>query len=166
MASSDANEAREVHSPRRHRFRRRILIVSIVAVFGAVMWFLQTPKSLTTAESQLVGIWTLGMPPNPPSNAVEQIYELRSDRTIKTYHRPVATGVKVLSGQGVWRLEGEMLVWNVDKADLHTRLRMLLAGRTSSYDSHLRVLGVDRDEFFVESVSGSKTPFRRFTDGR
>lgn len=111
-----------------------------------------------------MGTWTFPLPPNPPSNAIRQIYEMRSDRTIVIYGQPVATGIRTVKRKGTWHLDGEMLVRNVAKADYLERIRAFMDGRSTSYESRMRCLGVHGDSLVVEATDGSKAPLRKLAN--
>lgn len=165
MAVSDTLESTTCASPKLVGYRIWFLFATVVVMSGASIWYLQLPVQLTAAESQLTGTWTFPLPPNPPLNAVQQIYEMRSDRTIVKYGQPVATGVRTVKGKGTWRLDGEMLVWKVANVDYSARIRAFMDGRSSSYESRMRYLGVEGDSFWIEATDGSKAQLRKFSIG-
>ena len=165
MAISDTLESNTSALPKRVALRTWLLFATVVLIFGVPIWYLQLPAQLTTAESQLVGTWTFPLPANPPPNAIQQIYEMRSDRTIVKYGKSVLTGIMTVRGKGTWGLDGEMLVWKVANVDVSARFRAFMDGRPSSYESRMRYLGVKGDSFFIETTDGSKAPLCRFSNG-
>ena len=147
--------------------RRRLLIAGIVVAGVVAIWYVRLPAPLTTAETKLVGTWTLPMPPNPSPKAVQQIFEMRADHTLIEYRRPVATGVKSISRKGSWRLEEGTLVWETQPQDVWKRVVSVMDGAKrlkSFYIIRMRYLGCEDDAFQVEGSDGSPATFERFGD--
>ena len=88
MAVSHTGETTASSSRNLMKHRRRLLILALFAAVVGCFWYLRLPARLTDAESELVGTWTLPMGPNPPPNAVQQIFEMGSNRTLISYHQP------------------------------------------------------------------------------
>ena len=168
MPDLQTDEKTTIDSPpvRFWTLRRRLLIVGVAAVGVLAIWYARLPAPLTTAESKLVGTWTLQQPSNLSPKAVQQIFEMRADRTLVEYRRPVSTGVKSISRRGTWRLEEGTLVWETQPQDVLKRVVSLANGPKGSsfYVIRMRYLGCEADTFQVEGSDGLPATFERLRD--
>lgn len=158
------NDGKTANDSRPARFlksRLRLLIAGVVAVALAAVWYVTWPSPLTDAETKLVGIWTFPTPPNPPANAIKQIFEMRSDHTLVVYKQPFATGVTSVSGNGTWRLEDGMLVWEAQARIAWTTVaRWAQGARWPSVNvDRMPYLGREGEDFLVEAIGGSAARF-------
>jgi hypothetical protein len=131
------------------------LIVLLIVSFAT--WSFWRP-SLTTDEEALVGKWTLPMGPNPPPNAVQQIYWLQPGRKFLFGGRPVGANSTNFSMVGTWRVEDDCLVLNADRVEsLGTKLSKLFGTPPSSSHWHerIRILGRDDEGLQIECVGAS-----------
>lgn len=151
------------------RARRRVLrvLIVVVVVVGSIWWWRQ-PAPLSTAEGALVGTWTLPMGPPPlPVNAVQQFFEMRADRTLICYGRPVATGVRSSGRRGSWRLEEGVLVWETTPSNATWRYLRSVVGqgpKPGTSVDRMKFLRSTGDTFFVEDTDGSEATFERVPD--
>jgi hypothetical protein len=136
--------------------------LAVAVVGGIAVW--RWPAPLTAEEEKLVGLWTFPVGPNPPANAVQQFFELRSDRTLLTWGRTVANGATREPNGGRWRLEGDSLIFEHATRDYWTKLaRSLDGGRRPERTlvSRMHYLDADAEAFRVSGGNGGVVTFER-----
>lgn len=151
-------------SPPRKTLTRRLVVATLAAALigGIVYW--RRPAPLTAEEQQLVGLWTFPVGPDPPANAVQQFFELRSDRTLLTWGRTVANGASTEPNTGHWKLEGDSLIFEHATPDYWSKFaRSLDGGRRPerTYVSRMPWVDADANSFRVTADNGGVVTFER-----
>lgn len=165
MPSSPLCE-KDLHRAKRHeKSRARLLFVGIVAVCAAFLWFIRQPARLTAEERQLVGTWAFPVTRAPGVN-VQQIIELRANRTIITRSRSLHNGMTNAGGLGQWRLENKTLIWDIGPPDYSTRWRALMDGHPRRFEGRLHYLGMEDNNILVKSTGGETVALSKYLPGQ
>lgn len=141
--------------------KRRLVLITLGFVLSGMIgirWFWPLASPLTNAEQTIVGKWTLPMGPNPPSNAVQQIFWMQPDRKFLFGSRPVGTDEIKYSMAGSWRLDDGQLIMQADQIESVGASVQRLVGnspRRGRMEDRMRVLGADGKTVRVEAADGS-----------
>jgi hypothetical protein len=142
--------------------------LALLALIAGGIWWWCRPAPLASAETALVGTWTLptGTQQLPP-NSVQQLFEMRSDRTLILGARSLATGEKTSGSRGTWRLEEGVLVWDFPPRNaVWIYLQSLVGGPPAPKRTveKLQFLRVNGDRFVVAASDGSEATFLRLPE--
>jgi hypothetical protein len=150
-------------TPRGHAVGRLLsrpwLLIALCMLLCAFLgvWYFWTPP-MTPTEMALVGKWTLPMVPNPPSNAVQQVYWLQPGGKFLFGGRPIGDTSTRYGMAGTWRLEDGHLILKAQRREsLADDLAQLFgqAPHSGLMDERIRILSHDGAALQIEGAGGS-----------
>lgn len=165
MPSSPLREKDLDRAARHEQSRARLLFAAIVAACAVCLWFIRQPARLTAEERLLVGTWAFPVMRGPGVN-VQQLIELRADRTIVTRSRSLHNGTINVGGSGLWRLENRTLIWDIGPADYSTRWRALMDGHPTRFEGRWHYLGREDNTVLVKANGGQTVALSKYLPGQ